>query len=90
MILKLMAETKGHSHILGTLAPVAFRLSAKILHRSVPWWRLLSSESALSVFCYRATNVFGKGGSKKRVRSVRDGPGDAMIRRIITRFSAGL
>jgi hypothetical protein len=50
MILKLMAETEGHSHILGTLAPVAFRLSAEILHRSVPWWRLLSSESALSVF----------------------------------------
>jgi hypothetical protein len=40
--------------------------------------------------CYRATTVFGKEGRRKRVRSVRDGPGDEMIRRIITRFSAGL
>jgi hypothetical protein len=52
IILKLMAEQKttatfwfGHY-----LAPIAFRLSAEIQHRSVPWRRLLSSESALSAF----------------------------------------
>ena len=51
MILKLMAETKGHSHILGTiLRRLRSDCQRKYLHRSVPWWRLLSSESALSVF----------------------------------------
>ena len=90
MILKLMAETEGHSHILDTiLSRLRSDWQRKYHIAPCPGGTFVERERFVGV-CYRATILFGKGGSEKRVRSVRDGPGDAMIRRIITRFSAGL
>ena len=90
MILKLMAEQKATATF-WALSCADFVQTGSVNTTSL---RALAEtfvkrERFVGV-CYRATNVFGKGGSEKRVRSVRDGPGDAMIRRIITRFSAGL